>query len=284
MTFFLSRFLSLSVSLVVACVYTTPISKADEQSNLLSYRKIYFHNPESNINNFRSLKISFDTYLSVFGKFQFQPFENKETFEKMLENTQGSVFLLSSWHYQFLRKNKQIKPILIAEFNGKSVQKKVLLVKSTQLRFSDLKGKMIATAGNEQYSRNLLYEMFPLQSKESIELIKFLVVPTDMNALISLNYGMAAAALSSEISLNQLKIVNPKLAIQLNAIGKSKEKLRTVAVIKQGDKKAQELVDVLLQMNKTEDGKKRLRLLGLDGWHYLTPPELKQLQFQGGVE
>jgi len=41
---------------------------------------VYFYSSETNINNFKSLKMEFDKYLSRFGTYEFQPFSNREDF------------------------------------------------------------------------------------------------------------------------------------------------------------------------------------------------------------
>ena len=57
-------------------IYTFAVSNAT----------IYFYSTETNINNFKSLKMEFDRYLSKLGSFEFQPFIAKETFEKHIKD------------------------------------------------------------------------------------------------------------------------------------------------------------------------------------------------------
>ena len=52
---------------------------------------IYFYNPETNINNFASLKIEFDRYLSDYGLFKFQPFSDRKIFEKFIAGKNDGV-------------------------------------------------------------------------------------------------------------------------------------------------------------------------------------------------
>ncbi len=276
---FSSRFIFLISFLLLFFYSGTSFSKTDSTHFSADY-KIYFYNPESNINNFRSLKTAFDLYLSQFGAFQFQPFEQKKAFEKMLQSVPYGIFLLSSWQYKTLISQKNLTPVLIAVVDGKSVQKKVLIIKSLQPTFEMLKGKTVATSGDEAYSRNLLQEMFPQQPVSALSTIKLIFVPTDINALISLHYGMARAALSSESSFKKLQRINPKLSKQLSILGKSQQKLRTLVVVKQKGLALQEkIINVLLNMGKTKQGKEKLRLLGIDEWRPLNLLEHKQLIF-----
>jgi len=46
---------------------------------------IYFYNPETNINNFATLKTAFDTYLVNHGGYYFQPFDSRENFEAVIK-------------------------------------------------------------------------------------------------------------------------------------------------------------------------------------------------------
>jgi hypothetical protein len=65
--------------------------------------KVYLYTPEINVNNFKALKASFDTYLGEHGNYELQPFSDKKTFEKYLK-TKNSIVILSSWHYREIAK------------------------------------------------------------------------------------------------------------------------------------------------------------------------------------
>jgi len=71
---------------------------------------IYFYNPETNINNFATLKTAFDTYLVNHGGYYFQPFDSRENFEAVIKEKKGDIYLLSSWHLKALQqKNVPLK-------------------------------------------------------------------------------------------------------------------------------------------------------------------------------
>ena len=63
---------------------------------------VYFYSSETNINNFKSLKIEFDRYLSKQGPYEFQPFSSREDFEKHVKDKENcsaaSVKLALSAH------------------------------------------------------------------------------------------------------------------------------------------------------------------------------------------
>lgn len=136
-----------------------------ESKGAASKQTIYFYNPETNINNFASLKISFDTYLAKFGNYQFQPFDEKETFESSLLQDNQSVYLLSSWHYQLLRDRLALQPVLVGVYKGRATQKKILAVRRDITDVSELSGKTVACSGSKQYTENLLAEMLGGKAK-----------------------------------------------------------------------------------------------------------------------
>ena len=112
---------------------------------------VYFYSPEANINSFRSLKIEFDTYLSSFGPYQFQPFNDGKTFEKFIAGKTDGVFLISSWHYKNLKVNVPLEPVLVGISKGRLSQKRVLAAKQTRKNLASLKGQTLASAGSREY-------------------------------------------------------------------------------------------------------------------------------------
>ena len=91
---------------------------------------IYFYNPETNINNFATLKTAFDIYLVNHGGYYFQPFDNKEKFEAVIHEKKGDIYLLSSWHLKALQqKNVPLKIALVGTSKGNTMQRKVLSTK-----------------------------------------------------------------------------------------------------------------------------------------------------------
>jgi len=70
---------------------------------------ICFYSSETNINNFKSLKMEFDAYLSKFGSYEFQPFDNRENFEKHIREQKKFVILVSGWHYGKIRTDYGIR-------------------------------------------------------------------------------------------------------------------------------------------------------------------------------
>ncbi|MGR3218374.1 MAG: hypothetical protein ACUZ8H_00970, partial [Candidatus Anammoxibacter sp.] len=167
----------------------------------------YFYNPESNVDNFASLKSVMDLYLKKSGNCRFQPFIDKEIFEKQFKGNQDALAVLSSWHYNCLKKETNIKPILVGVIDGKSTQKKVLSSKKSINNIKMLEGARIASAGSEEYTGNLLKQMFGKENEKLVDSFQLLVVPKDIDALISVGFGLADAALTTENSLDMLSSI-----------------------------------------------------------------------------
>ncbi|MDA0841294.1 MAG: hypothetical protein O3B01_29945 [Planctomycetota bacterium] len=124
---------------------------------------VFFFSQETNINNFSSLKTEFDTYFGHKGKFQ--PFKDLETFEDEIVGKTNGVFLVSSWHYQRLRKENMellasgkkpklnMTPVLVGLLNNQTTQRKILSSSKSNDSLESLKGKKIASAGSKEYTK-----------------------------------------------------------------------------------------------------------------------------------
>ncbi len=236
---------------------------------------IYFYNPEANINNFALLKKETDSYLSKFGDYSFQPFNDKNIFEDSVSGNKEALFILSSWHYNTLREKYPVKPVLIGVSKGKSTHKKVLSVKKNIKNITSLKGKKIASAGNREYTRNILMQIMGINSGEIADSLKIMPVPKDIDALMAVGFGMAAAALTTEESLGKLRKMNPKHYQRLGQLGRSRELLLSVvAVPRHLNTDDHPLIRILSKMGTESKNKNMLRMIGLDGWRTLTQKEL----------
>lgn len=257
----------------------SPISHAGPETNAaLDGDTLYFYNSETNINNYASLKIAFDTYLSKFGAFRFQPFSDKDIFENTLLGKQDGGFLLSSWHYRILQKKVSITPVLVGVSHGKSTQRKVLSAKKQISEVELLKGGKIASAANEAYTRTLLSQILGEKSEEILAQVKLILVPKEIDALMAVGFGMADAALTTEDSLEDLSRINQKQYSMLNRLGASEKEFLTLAVVPKKTTTNTALLEILEGMGQAPEGESRLRMLGLDGWRKLTQSELKELE------
>lgn len=254
--------------------------QAVAQENCATQCTIYFYNPETNINNYVSLKASFDTYLSTYGKgYRFQPFDEKDIFESVIGNDETSIFLISSWHYRLLRQKLPMQPLLVGISGGTFEQKKILSASRKISDLAQLRGKSIAVAGSTAYSKNVLEQIFAGKPPELVASLRLILVPKDIDALMAVGYGMAAAALTTEKSLNDLHALNPKQYDLLARLGASRASFRTLVVAPTGHMRAVEsLLATVERMQSESAGADTLHMLGLDGWKRLTAMEQQVLE------
>ncbi len=239
---------------------------------------IYFYNPETNINNFVLLKNEFDKYLSDYGQFTFQPFSDRNTFEKFVSKKRDGIFLLSSWHYQDLKDKIPIEPIFVGISKGKPTQRKILFVKENITDIDSLRGKSIASSGSEEYTKNLLLQMLGEEKKNIVNSLKILTVPKDIDALMAFGFGMANAALTTEHTKAKLLTINPKLCEMLRELASTETYLQIVAAPKQFNEDIQQLLLLVEKMTSSMDGRKKLKMISLDGWKEVSRAEREYLE------
>ncbi|MGR8934356.1 MAG: hypothetical protein ACU837_08210 [Gammaproteobacteria bacterium] len=227
---------------------------------------VFFYNPETNIDNFAMLKTEFDGYLSSQGAYSFQPFSERNTFEKMLADKSSGVYLLSSWHYSQLNTKLPLEAVLVGVNKGEIQQRKILASKDVG-NIAALSGATIAGAGSEEYMRNQLQQMLGGNYTALMPKIKLLAVPKDIDALLAVGFGVANAAISSESSFNKLALINPKQHAQLKTLAVGEKTFQLIAAVAKSEKRQEApLLKVIENMGQHDSGEKRLKMLGLDGW------------------
>jgi len=229
---------------------------------------IYFYNPETNINNFATLKTAFDTYLVNHGGYYFQPFDSRENFESVIQEKKGDVYLLSSWHLKALQqKNVPLKIALVGTSKGNTMQRKVLSAKKDIADVTMLKNTVVAGAGSEEYIHSVLKQILGKEQEALLKDIKILIVPKDIDAIMAVGFGMATAAICAESGLDKLAMINPNQFRELHSLGFSeKDYLLVAATLQKPEQQEVELLEVLRTMSEAETGGENLKLLGIDGW------------------
>jgi hypothetical protein len=231
-------------------------------------KKIYFYTTESNINNFKSLKISFDRYLKRFGNFEFQPFRDQKTFEKYLKD-KDAVVILSSWHYKQIAKKYNLEARLIAEKKG-SVTDSQILVGSRNIQYKGV----VASAYNKKYAKELLKELINVQANK----LSILTVPKEIDALMSVGFRMSKFAVVSECSYNLLQEINPFLAKNLNVYAKSKAKYRMIVAESKIRESSEEIIKIFKGMGLTSKGSSLLGQLRVDKLKPISKVDLRNIK------
>lgn len=165
---------------------------------------IHFYSPETNINNFSTLKGEFDAFFTGAGGHKFQPYGDRAAFEKAMQTNAGSLFLMSSWHYPQLTAKAAWEPMLIGQIKGLATQRHVLCAKKAVANIAALKGSKVASAGNKAFTLNLLVDLLGPENRGLILEQNVLPVPKDMDALMAIGFGAAQAAVATESGLDKL--------------------------------------------------------------------------------
>jgi len=238
---------------------------------------IYFYSSETNINNFKSLKMEFDRYLSRYGPYEFQPFVARDDFEKHVKGKERCLLLLSSWHFRSINEAYSLAPVLAGVRDGKKYHKRVLVTIGKDANLDTLKAGPIASASSAQHTNGILRGM--LKEKYYEAQFNILTVPKDIDALMSVGFGMSKSAMTSQNGLKQLKRINPKLCARMAILAESEESLLLILAVPESFKKeAQGMVNIISEMPADPDGKEKIRMLGLDGWQELDMSDRLKLE------
>jgi len=150
---------------------------------------------------------------------------------------------------------------------SKATYEKILTTKNNIINIDSLKGKVVASSGNEDYTKKILMQMHGEGKRNIVDTMKILTVPKDIDALMAVGYGMADSALTTESSLTKLAAINPKQYGFLRSLSKSEQiLLPIIATPEQSDEKIRFLLAIIEGMASGLDGKKKLKMLGIDGW------------------
>lgn len=248
-------------ALAIAALGTAHLRHARAQA---SGATIHFYSPETNINNFGTLKAEFDGFFAGVGGHKFQPYGDRAAFEKALAGGMG-LFLMSSWHYPQLATKAAWQPTLIGQLREKATQRHVLCAKKGIAGVAALKGAKVASAGNKAFTLNLLADLLGAEHRTLVTEQNVLPVPKDIDALMAIGFGVAQAAVATEGGLDRLAKTNARQHEALAQLAKGPERLLPiVAAPAQPDAACQALLKVLAGMGADAEGQQRLRLLGLD--------------------
>jgi len=262
----LSTIALLLIGLAIFCVISSGEGKI----------KIYFYSSETNINNFKSLKMEFDRYLSRFGPYEFQPFSARDVFEKHVKGKENCLLLLSSWHYRHIHKEYSLMPALSGVRKGRKYQRKILVADEKAPDIEAAKPGLIASASSLQYTISVLKRMLKKYAEHPF---RVLTVPKDIDALMTVGFGTAKLAFASKNAFDDLRGVNPRLCRKMKILAEGEESLLLIVALPQSfTTNRKKMVDMIRNMSMDSDGRKRIRMLGLDGWQELNASDRSRLE------
>ncbi|GEM_PF-300109 len=237
---------------------------------------IYFYSSETKINNFKSLKMEFDRWISKSGPYEFQPFEDRETFERHIKGKNKCLLLLSSWHYSNIHKKYSLTPSLVGVRNGQNHQKRILVAGKSDNMNSVVKGP-VASASDIAYTRNVLRDMFA--DKNAADIVRILTVPKEIDALMSVGFKMSKSALITENALSNLKMLDPRLHSKMKTITEGKASLLPILAVPESFvKDAEKIVQIIKDLPNDSAGTNIVKMLDLDGWKTIDSSDKQKLE------
>jgi hypothetical protein len=226
--------------------------------------QILYYTPKQNTQNYKSLKVLFDNYLKAYGSFEFQPFSNKKTFEKYVSQS-NCLFMLSGYHFKEIASSHNLRAILVEQSRNTVSETNVLITKGNRQV-----GGIVTSAFSKKYTNKLV--------KKSVgRRLEVLKVPKEIDALMALGYGMSQVAAVSRESFEQLKRVNPTLTKDMRIVSESMPIYRMIVAAKKYHTIDKSKIELIKRMNRDSNGRKVLRLLGVDKIVPLTSNQLIQL-------
>lgn len=228
--------------------------------------KVYYYTTDKNIDNFKTLKVNFDRYLSKFGPYEFQAFTDKEMFETFLKKS-NNIVMLSSLHYKQIAKKHKLDAVCVAQ-NKKSITDTNVIIGKAN---TPLNGT-VTTAFSEKYTNKLLRKTFGLHQ------LRLLKVPKEIDALMSVGYGMSQFASVSKDSFKLLQKTNGTLTKNMRIYSESDPTYRMLVAVNKENVKDKDFIRIFTNMNKNKNGKSVLKLLGIDSIVKLNPNHLRSLR------
>ncbi len=228
--------------------------------------KIYLYLPAISISDFRSIKIAFDEYLHQYGDYELQPFNDRDLFEYYLHKN-NAIVILSSWHFYEIANKYHLQAQLVAQKNGR-ITHKMLLVGQ---RNTPLKG-IVISAYNNTFTKELLGTIAH-SAKFSV-----LKVPKEIDALMSVGFGMSKFALVSQESFSLLQTINPSLTQDLGIYFESKPQYRMFLATNTMDADTANLTAIFKDMDQSEDGRRILNMIGMDRLIPFEPSSDKEIK------
>lgn len=228
--------------------------------------KVYYYTTEKNIENFKTLKVNFDRYLSKYGAYEFQAFTDKEMFETFVQESE-SIVMLSSLHYKQIAEKYNLKAVCVAK-NKKSITDTNVVIGKEN---TPLNGT-VTTAFSEKYTKKLLRNTFGLHH------LRLLKVPKEIDALMSVGYGMSQFASVSKGSFKLLQKTNTVLIKDMRIFSESDPTYRMLVAVNNQNDKVKDFIRIFTNMNKHKNGKKVLKMLGIDSIVKLNSNHLRSLR------
>lgn len=160
--------------------------------------------------------------------------------------------------------------------NGKKYQRKILVADEKSADIEAAEPGLIASASSLQYTISVLKRMLKKYAEHTF---RVLTVPKDIDALMSVGFDMAKLAVATRNAFDELKDVNPRLSRKMKVVAEGEKTLLLIVDLPQGfTTNSKKMVDIIKNMPMDSEGKRRIRMLGLDGWQELDSSDRSKLE------
>jgi len=254
---------------IVVLAETTASPVLDNAHQVSSRTKVYFYNPEINTARNLVLKNSWDNYLYQMGFYELQPVDNGESFTKLVYQEEDAAFIMAEWLYDSLTSSlivdkQSLELAFVGVKSGSDTYRKILVANKNTLNFENV---TIASSCSKERTCKVLSSIYPECLVQRLETIKLLSVPKDIDALMAVGYGLVELALTTEVGLSKIALLNEHLYNELLVLRKSEPFNRSVLVFKSNNLELKTaLAGALSNMNQDPKGQQAMSLLGLDVW------------------
>lgn len=191
--------------------------------------------------------------------------------------TAGAMQLavLSSHHFRELqRQGVPLRAVLVGEQNGTCRQTHILWLRADALLDSPERPLALASSRSREEIARFLSHAHEAAPPD----FRHLKVPKDIDALLSVAFGMADAALATRAAADDLFKANPTQAARLSAYGAEVVDLYpVVAALDPDHPPTADAIRLLERMGDTPEGRQCLLLLGLDRFRPLDDELRKEL-------
>jgi len=217
----------------------------------------------------------FTQYVLQFGDYIVQPINDPMIIKQTMRDNHSWIMIISSTIYKKITQDIPLTPLMVMSKDDSILMKDIIVYKKNSGKEKLLNGCVLASSRPKGYIDQALTS-FPNEINRNKT--KIVIVPRDMDALMSIVLDVAQVALVSEDSLLKLSKLNATQEQNIARINAGKKMLRPIlAVSKQSPINYQRLVSIFQSMDTDPKAQPLCQLLGMTKWQNLSNDDKKLL-------
>jgi len=202
--------------------------------------------------NIESIQINFAKYLKQYGDFKFKIFHDKKSLNSYIYKKRA-ILILSSLDYKNILQTNKLDLKLVAQKNNSIRNVKVLVGKKN----NTIHG-IVTSADTIQHTKDFL------KSLTKHKKLSTLIVPKEIDALMSVGFGMSDFAIISKDTFTYLQDVNGFLTQDLKIYREVASSYRMVIAVNKNTKIDEKMKNIFKDMKDDDTGKLILNYLQID--------------------